>query len=175
MKLISALAGGLAGAVAMTIVHETIKRFDKDAPRLDLLGMEALEKELGHVNEAPPSANKLFMGAMTGDIAGNSLYYSLAGLGKGGTDVKGVALGLAAGIGAIYLPEKLGLNKNHSARTDKTKALTTLYYAIGGFVASEVMKLVDRQFTKKSASRAISANAPGYLSDRPAYDTGSEL
>ncbi len=175
MKLISALAGGLAGAIAMTIVHETIKRFDKEAPRLDLLGMEALEKEMGHVTEAPQSANKLFMGAMTGDIAGNSLYYSLAGLGKGKTDAKGLALGLAAGIGAIYLPEKLGLNKKHSGKTDKTKALTTLYYAIGGFVASEVMKLVDKQFNKKVANRAIEANAPGYISDRPSYQPGSQI
>ena len=154
MKLISALAGGLAGAIAMTLVHETLRKIDKDAPRLDLLGMEALEKEMEAVNVEPPSANKLFMGAMTGDIAGNSLYYSLAGLGKGETDLKGVALGVAAGLGAIYLPSKLGLSSSHSTRTDKTKALTTLYYAIGGFVASQVMKLIDKEFEKHNRKSA---------------------
>ena len=44
MKAIYALEGGVAGAAALTLLHETIKKTVPNAPRMDLLAMNALSK-----------------------------------------------------------------------------------------------------------------------------------
>jgi hypothetical protein len=156
MKLLSALAGGLAGACAVTILHEIVKKIDKEAPRLDLLGMESMAKGLKSANAEVPDDDTLYAESLAGDIASNTIYYSFAGLGEENTELKGGTLGLLGGLGAIYLPQFFGLNKDHTARTDKTKALTTLYYSLGGMVASQVMKWVDEYFNKNNNSEETS-------------------
>lgn len=152
MKLLSALAGGLAGACAVTLLHEIVKRIDKEAPRLDLLGMDAMQKGMNKLDMEVPDDDTLYKETLAGDLASNTIYYSLAGIGAENTELKGGALGIAGGLGAIYLPQMFGLSKEHTNRTDKTKALTTLYYSLGGMVASEVMKLVDAYFNKKTGA-----------------------
>ena len=47
----------------------------------------------------------------------------------------GVALGLAAGVGAVLLPPQLGLSGATTGRTGATAALTVALYAAGGLVA----------------------------------------
>lgn len=42
MKLSSAIGGGIAGALVLTAIHETVRRLNDSAPRMDLLGMEAM-------------------------------------------------------------------------------------------------------------------------------------
>jgi hypothetical protein len=51
MKISTAIAGGFAGATALTIIHQLLRFIHKDAPRMDLLGMEALAKGLLHAND----------------------------------------------------------------------------------------------------------------------------
>jgi hypothetical protein len=50
MKLVSSLEGGLLGAFALSVVHQVLKKYNPDAPRMDELGMEALSKTLGFAN-----------------------------------------------------------------------------------------------------------------------------
>jgi hypothetical protein len=50
MKLSSAIGGGIAGAITLTLIHETVRRPITDAPRMDLLGMEAIAKTLDSVD-----------------------------------------------------------------------------------------------------------------------------
>jgi hypothetical protein len=145
MKLFSAIAGGFAGATVLTLLHEAIKRTDTNAPRMDLLGMEAIEKSLKAVNAEVPDEENLFKITMAGDIISNSLYYSLAAVGdERKVIVRGALLGLAAGLGAVYLPKPLGLNGNASNRTSKTKLIATALYLTGGLVASLVSKLLEK-------------------------------
>ena len=145
MKLFSAIAGGVAGATVLTLLHETLRRVNSNAPRMDRLGMEAIDKSLKAVNAEVPEEDDLFKITMAGDIISNSLYYSLSGI--GGEDqvlVRGALLGLAAGLGAVYLPKPLGLDESASSRTAETKLLTVALYFTGGIVASGVSKLVER-------------------------------
>ncbi|MEJ7677528.1 MAG: hypothetical protein WKG06_06575 [Segetibacter sp.] len=108
MKLSSAIGGGIAGAVALTLIHETIRRLNQDAPRMDLLGMEAIAKTLDSADAKVPEEDRLFKITMAGDIFSNSIYYSLAGIGNEHQAIlRGTLLGLAAGIGAVYLPKPL--------------------------------------------------------------------
>lgn len=143
MKVLKALLGGLAGACAVTVLHQMIKKNDSEAPRMDLLGMESLTKILDKVGVEKPEGKKLYYMTMGGDIISNSIYYSMAGIGDTKTVLKGVASGLAAGLAAVFLPKHMGLNEQHSNRTRETQILAVLYYLTGGLVSSAVMKLLN--------------------------------
>lgn len=146
MKAIAALTGGLAGACALTLLHEVVRQSDPDAPRMDLLGMDALSKIMKAGDIKPPGKTTLFTLTMAGDLLSNSLYYSLAGFGSHKQVwVRGLLLGLGAGLGAVYLPEPLGLKKAPSNRTKRTKAMTVAWYLTGGLVASAVISSLKKR------------------------------
>ncbi len=140
MKLAPSLAAGLAGSLALTLTHQLLHPYISDAPRMDLMGEEALLKLADKADVTVP-ADKVYGITMAGDLAGNALYYSLAGAaGKENAVVTGTALGLAAGIGAVYLPKPLGLTNAYSDRTWATKLMTVGIYLLGGVVAGCVAR-----------------------------------
>lgn len=146
MKLSSAMGGGIAGAVALTLIHEAARRLTPDAPRMDLLGMEALAKTLDSADAKVPREEKLFKITMAGDILSNSIYYSLAGFGNEHQAIlRGAMLGLAAGVGAVYLPKPLGLNTAPASRTPQTKLMTVALYSTGGLIAGVATKLIENK------------------------------
>jgi hypothetical protein len=143
MKLWKALGGGLAGATVLTLIHETARRINPDAPRMDLLGMRAIAKLMQGAGETPPDDPSLHNLAMAGDMISNTLYYSLVGAGKKKTVwARGALLGLSAGMGGVVLPGPLGLGKQPSGRTNQTKAMTIAWYLAGGLVAAAVSHLL---------------------------------
>ncbi|MEJ7911724.1 MAG: hypothetical protein WKF70_01120, partial [Chitinophagaceae bacterium] len=137
---------GLAGAVVLTLVHEGLKRTTKLAPRMDLLGMNALAKLLNKGRFPVPGNGRLFWLTMAGDILSNTLYYSLSGAGSPrGRSLRGSMLGLAAGIGAVILPKHLGLPNAPSNRTTTTKVFTIGLYLLGAVVTVAVLKSLDKK------------------------------
>jgi hypothetical protein len=137
MKFIKNMLGGLAGAIALNLLHETIKRYDKDAPRVDLVGEEAITKGMELVGAEPPKGQNLYLTTLGADLLSNAFYYSLIGGGKRkNLIIRGLAYGGAAGLGALKLVKPLGLRNKPVARTDKTKILTVAYYTLGGLVAA---------------------------------------
>ena len=149
MKLLSAIGGGFAGAAILTLLHETIRRVNTDAPRMDRLGMEAISKSLETIDVEVPEEDKLFKITMAGDIISNTFYYSLAAIGdKRKVVVRGLLLGVAAGFGGVYLPKPLGLNDSASNRTTETKLMTVGLYVTGGLVAGFAIKLLEDSQSK---------------------------
>ncbi|MES2731031.1 MAG: hypothetical protein V4714_04755 [Bacteroidota bacterium] len=149
MKTTSALGGGLAGALALTLLHETVRQLQPKAPRLDLLGMEAIAKLLLKSGERPPDDPTLHRMALAGDVVANSLYYSLAGIGKQeNVWLRAALMGLGAGIGAVTLPEPLGLSEKPSGQTFQTKAMTVAWYVAGGLAAAAVAHLLENKGQK---------------------------
>ena len=138
MKLLRSLVGGLIGSLTLTMLHQALKNNYSDAPRMDLLGEEAIEKGYHAIGAEVPDEEKLEKMALAGDIIFNALFFSVAATTISSCS-KGTLLGVAAGLGGIYLPEKLGLNPEHSNRTIQTKVLTVGLYALGGYVAGKVM------------------------------------
>jgi hypothetical protein len=136
-KTVSSIIGGIAGAVALNILHQAVKMFDHDAPRVDLVGEEALTKGMEAMNLTPPTGNALFVATLAGDVLSNALYFSTIGFGKKKyLLLRGAAIGAAAGIGALTLTEPLGLSDAPVTRTDKTKVLTVAWYLAGGLVTA---------------------------------------
>lgn len=153
MKGIYALEGGVAGAAALTLLHETIKKVVPNAPRMDLLGISALAKGLKIIGAKTPDERKLYGWSLTGDMVSNAVFYSFAGIGKKENALlKGAVLGLVAGLGTVLLPKPLSLNNKYSSRTTETKIITIGLYVLGGLVAAGVMKLLDTKRKKKNVA-----------------------
>jgi hypothetical protein len=132
--MLKALGSGLVGACALTLIHETARRFVDDAPRMDVLGMRALAKTMRAVDVEPPVP--LHEAALVGDIVSNSLYYSLVGAGPARDAIRnGALLGLAAGLGAVILPERLGLGRQPTEDSPQTQLMTVAWYTLGGLAA----------------------------------------
>ncbi|WP_240336904.1 hypothetical protein [Rufibacter psychrotolerans] len=130
---------GLAGAVAVTLVHETVRRFYPQAPRMDILGMRAIAKGLRSAGQTPPERDTLHTWSLVGDLVSNSIYYSLTGASKKAL-WRGAILGAAAGVGGVVLPGPMGLGAAPSNRTRQTQALTIGYYFLAGVVAGGVAR-----------------------------------
>ncbi|MBD2770447.1 hypothetical protein IC235_21385 [Hymenobacter sp. BT664] len=140
MKLLPSLSAGLAGAVALTILHEAARhQRPVDAPRMDVLGMRGLRKLLSNAGAPPPDSDTLFGLTMAADVMSNTLYYSFVGSGRHAVRC-GLLLGLAAGVGGVVLPGPLGLGEAPSNRTPQTRLMTVAWYTVGGLVAGLVAR-----------------------------------
>ena len=132
--MLKALGSGLVGAFALTLIHETARRLaPESAPRVDVLGMRAIAKTLRAVDAEPPVP--LHEAALVGELVSNSVYYSLVGVGSRGDALRNGALrGLAAGLGAVFLPGPLGLGRQPT-EAPATQAMTVAWYVAGGLAA----------------------------------------
>jgi hypothetical protein len=144
MSFTNAIISGLAGAIAVNIINETTRQFTENAPRLDILGKRAIAYPLMEAKIEPPPNSQLYWIALGGDIVSNSLYFSLVGLGELKNAYRnGALLGLAAGIGAVVLPEKIGLGEEMTARTRETELMTVGWYLAGGLAAAAVYQTIS--------------------------------
>jgi len=143
MRTLEAVASGLAGAVALTLVHESARKLIPKSPRADVLGMRATAKVIRAFGYKPPAKRRLRKVAMIGDVASNTLYYSLiAAGGERRAWALGPALGAAAGLGAVALPGLLGLGERPTRRTWSTAAMTIGWYFVGGVAAAGAYKAI---------------------------------
>jgi hypothetical protein len=133
MSIGRALANGAAGALTVTALNEGVRRVYPHAPRMDVIGMRALAAMLRGAHVEPPARDDLYYVTLVGDLATNTLYYSLVG--DAPTWKRGIGLGLAAGIGAALLPQPLGLGTQPRQRVPITQLLTVAWYVAGGIAA----------------------------------------
>lgn len=142
MNTLKAFGSGLAGAVALTFLHQILKNKTDEAPRVDKLGMNAIALGFDKLGLTPPEEDPLFKSALAGDLFFNAIYYSFVAVGKNPLLSSGV-LGLGAGLGAIALPGPLGLPEEYTNRTQTTKALTMTIYMFGAMVAGLSYKILN--------------------------------
>ena len=138
----SALVSGLAGAATVTFLNETVRRVAPEvAPRMEILGMRAMKAGFEAADAEVPPRRDLIKIAFGGEVASNTAYYSLVGLAKPENAVAaGATLGLAAGLGAVFLPGPMGLGEAPSTRTAGTTAMTVAWHFAGGLVAGLVAR-----------------------------------
>lgn len=136
------LIGGLAGAATVTALNESIRQFFPKAPQLQLLGIRAIRSLYQKTDELDtPDRSTQYDMAMGGDLMANGSYYAMAG----SSYTRGTLLGLAAGLGGLYLPGPMGLGEAPTNRTTTTQLMTVGYYLAGGLVAVAVNRLVKKQ------------------------------
>ena len=158
-SLFRSLAAGLAGALALNAIHETVRRLRPgDAPRMDILGMRALARSYRAAGTVPPNPEKLHEQTLIADIVSNALYFALAGVGKGAPR-RGLLLGLAAGVGGVMLPGPLGLGEAPSNRTPQTQAMTVAWYTIGGLAAGVAGSLLRERLGKRAPEEVWATTA----------------
>ena len=144
-KSVSGLVAGLAGALALNLLHEALKRKLNNAPRIDQLGEEVIAKSAIKIGGSKPREKTLYAASFASDLVSNSLFYSLIPSNdKKVLWAKSIIYGIGAGIGAVILPKKLGLNEQHVTRTNKTKSLTIAYYLFGALITAASFSIIKR-------------------------------
>lgn len=141
MSAIANFIGGLAGASAVTAVNETVRQFVPNAPHLELYGIRAVRQIFQGADEPVPDKDTTYGIALSGEMMANASYYSLAGR----STTRGILLGLAAGLGGIFLPDKMGLGEAPTNRTLTTQIMTVGYYVLGGIVAAKTTRALSRK------------------------------
>jgi hypothetical protein len=147
MKLSTTL-GGIAGACALTLINQGIRKIDKSAPGSDLLRMNALAKVTKPRLQVLPVLNRIFPLALGGDMVSSSLYYAMAkGKTYEQTMLRGALLGLGAGLGAVMVP-RFATGERPGHRTTGAKLLTVAWYVIGGLVAATAINWLESKENK---------------------------
>lgn len=141
-----AAAAGVSGAVALTAVHQAAQLFTADAPRMDVVSRRAIAAGLERTDHDVPDELTLQRWALGGDLVANSLYYSLVALGGSkGAWRRGAGLGLAAGAGALLLPQRMGLGAPPRSYSTANQLMTVGWYTLGGLVAAAVAAALGRR------------------------------
>lgn len=122
------ILAGLGGAIALNILHETIRKNFDDVPHINEVGEEALTKITEGTKIEIKGEKTLYTATLVGDIVSNALYYATTATSHN------ITSGLLAGAGAIALPKQMGLNDAPLAETYKKKAMTVGYYLFGALV-----------------------------------------
>jgi len=145
MSTLKNILAGLGGAIALNVLHETMKKFRNDTPRIDILGEEALQKSIEYAGGNHIEKEKLYLPTLGADLVSNALYYSMIGAGNPKYIwPKAIALGLTAGTGAIALPEPMGLNPKPVAKNENVSAMTVGYYLFGALVTAFILETANR-------------------------------
>jgi hypothetical protein len=135
------LVSGMAGAVALTAVHQAARAVTDSAPRMDVVGMRALSRAATSAGEDAPQAHRgLYRATLAGDLICNSAYYSLAT-----TYTRGTVMGLLAGIGALVLPQRLGLGAPPKSDLLSNQVMTVAWYVIGGLAAAATAQWLEHR------------------------------
>ena len=145
-KSIQNIIGGLAGAISLTLLHQAFAKTLVAAPRIDLVGEEALTKTLETVGIDAPEGKDLFNATLGADISSNAAYYTLVGLGNDKQLLmRGALYGLGAGLGALFFTKPLGLDEKPLTKSTQTKVMTVGYYLLGGIGAGVVIKTLRKK------------------------------
>ena len=131
MRIRDAAVSGMAGAVALTTMHQVARRLTDNAPRMDVVGVRALTRGAHMADVSLPGPATLQTAALAGDLLCNTAYYSLATTWR-----RGIVLGLAAGVGALVLPPRMGLGDPPKSDRLSNKMMTVAWYLAGGLAAA---------------------------------------
>lgn len=145
MGLIKNITAGFIGSVALNLLHETLRKNAANVPHINIIGEQAINKTLSKYGRPITNPEELHNVTLKADIIANTMYYSLIGGNKNFVWPKAIFLGLSAGIGALKLPEPMGLNPEPVTRTNQTKVLTVGYYLFGALVTAYVLKTLSKK------------------------------
>lgn len=127
------ILAGLGGAIALNLLHEIIRNNFDNVPEVNKVGEEALNKALETVDQKITDQDQLYAATLAGDVISNGLYYATTA-----TSGFNLVSGVAAGVGAVMLPKKMGLDDSPVAETTQKKLMTVGYYLFGAIVTKVI-------------------------------------
>ncbi|HSU65602.1 MAG TPA: hypothetical protein VLJ39_01905 [Tepidisphaeraceae bacterium] len=143
---VEAITTGLAGAAALTLLHESARHVIPHAPRVDVIGMRGIRRPIVSMGRTPPRGRDLYWMSLLGEVVSNAAFYSLVALGNPKHSVqRGAALGLAAGLGAAFLPPVMGLGNQPHRKAPYTQLMTIAWYTAGGLAAAAMARALGRR------------------------------
>ncbi|WP_407572787.1 hypothetical protein [Deinococcus altitudinis] len=149
------LLAGVLGAVTVTLLNESARRFLPYAPRIEVIGERGLAKVIRAMGADPPQGKALYWSTLAADLFSNALYYSLIGLGDPEhVGRRGVSLGMTAGFGAAVLPPRLGLGHQPGERWPVTQVLTATWYLAGGLTTAFVLREMQRRSARQDHAQS---------------------
>jgi hypothetical protein len=142
-SLTKALGAGFAGATALTIAHEGLRRFRSDAPRMDVVGGRAISTLWRRAGRRPPRGKRLYWTTLAADMLSNTAYFAGFLLGRPRRPfMRQTAAGLGAGLGAFLLPPLLRLGLAPRSYRRGNRFLTIGLYLLGGLVSAAAFRKV---------------------------------
>ncbi len=135
---------GLGGAIVLNLLHESFKKSKVDSPRIDLVGEEALQKVVGFFGSQISDKQTLYNATLAGDLISNAAYYSMIGNSPNQLWGKAVSLGLVAGVGAVAVPEQIGLDDKPVAKNTQVKVMTVGFYVAGALATAAILKMLSK-------------------------------
>jgi hypothetical protein len=146
--LLEAAGSGLAGALTVTALNETLRHQRLRAPRLQRLGMRAARRGMRQAGMGWPSRRTQYGVGLGGDLLGNTAWYGLVRIGRYPRPVlRGVILGAVAGVSTVALGRQTLGGRRAVGLTPEVQAMTVAYYTAAGLVAG----LVGRAFAEMRA------------------------
>ncbi len=142
MRWIRNMAAGLIGSVALNILHEVVRKNVSNAPEVNLVGAEAVNKTLSQYNRPIQSPDDLHKVTLELDLIANTTYYSMIGGNGKYIWPKAIIMGLSAGFGALQIPKPLGLDETPVNQTKQKQAMTVGYYLFGALVTALALKTI---------------------------------
>lgn len=132
-----AVASGAIGAGVLTLIHQSALGRLPRAPRMDVVGMRAVDRVTAWVGARVLPRPQLYRAALAGDMIANALYYSMVpGRTRAQTWQRGLMFGAIAGVGALSLPERLGLGSPPDSDNRSNQLMTVAWYVLGGLAAA---------------------------------------
>lgn len=123
------ILAGLGGAIALNLLHEIVRNNFDNVPEVNKVGEKALNKSLETVDMKITDKDQLYAATLAGDVISNGIYYAATA-----TSGFNLVSGVAAGVGAVILPEKMGLDDSPVAGSTQKKLMTVGYYLFGAVV-----------------------------------------
>ncbi len=105
---------------------------------MDLVAMRGLRRLLPAESQGldEESLHRL---ALVGDLVSNSIYYAaVAGATANATWSRAAVLGSAAGLGALLLPQHIGLGAPPHSDSQANQVMTVAWYLVGAAAAAAV-------------------------------------
>src|SRR5918995_1966148 len=146
------LVSGAAGALTLTALHELVRRRVDYAPRMDLVATRGLRRLLPDEAVTRLGLRGLRRVALIGDLVSNSLYFAaIPARTPAATWRRAMTLGAAAGAGALFLPEPMGLGSPPNSDVRANQVMTLAWYLGGAIAAGAVANLFGDAARKPSA------------------------
>lgn len=123
MSYLNRSIAGLAGSLALTGVHQLVKKYLVGAPNLDQVGEKAVESSLQTLDAPNSDEEQVFAAAMTGNILSNALLFSTLATSTDTSQIitKTLGTGLLGAAGTLVLADQLLGTDNNATDTAEKK------------------------------------------------------